>query len=46
MLGEYYVVLGHSNMCLGVLVMEICSMYKDVPRHARYQGMLVCSKSC
>ena len=25
MLGECYVVLGHANICLGILVMEICS---------------------
>lgn len=33
-------------MCLGVLVMEKCFMYKDVPRHVRFQGMLVCVKAC
>jgi len=32
--------LGHANMCLGILLMVICSRYKDVPRHARCQGML------
>jgi len=47
MIVECYAMLGHANMCLGVLLMEICSRYKDVPRHMRYQGMLVyCSKAC
>jgi len=43
-LGDCYVMLGHANMCFGVLVMEICSRYKDASKHARYQGMLLCSK--
>ena len=46
MLGECYAMLGPANMCLGVLVMAICSMYKDVLRHARCQGMFVCAKAC
>jgi len=46
MLGECYDMLWHANMCLGILVMETCSRYKDVPRHVRCQGMLVCAKAC
>jgi len=41
-----YSMLDLANMCLGVLVMERCSRYKYVPRHARCQGMLVCAKAC
>ena len=37
--------LGHANMCLGVLVMERCSRYKYVPRHVKCQGTLVCAKA-
>ena len=44
MLGECYVVLGHANMCLGILFVEKCSRYKYLPGHARCQGMLLCSK--
>ena len=46
MLGEYYVMLGLANMCLGVLAMTRCSRYKDVPIHVKCQGMLVCDKAC
>jgi len=41
MLGECYAMLGNANMCLGVLLRARCSRYKDVPRHARCEGMLV-----
>lgn len=47
MIGGYYAMLGHVNMCLGILLMARCYRYKDVPRHVRCQGMLVyCSKAC
>lgn len=38
--GECYAILGFANMHLGFLVMEICSRYKVVPRHARCQGVM------
>ena len=46
MLGECYFMLGPTNMFLGVLVMARCSRYKYVLRHAKCQGILVCTKAC
>ena len=39
MIGECYAMLGHANMCLGILLMKICSRYKDVPGTKMFQDM-------
>ena len=39
MIGECYAMLGHANMCLGILIMERCSRYKDVPGTKMFQDM-------
>lgn len=45
MLGECYVVLGHANMCLGILVMVICSKICEVPRNVSVcQSILRCAR--
>ena len=41
MLGECYDMLGHANMCLGVLLMARCSRYKGVPCTKMFQDMRV-----
>jgi len=39
MIGECYVMLGHANICLCVLLMAKCSRYKDVPGTKMFQEM-------
>ena len=39
MIGECYAMLWHANMFLGILVMEICSRYKDVLGTKMFQDM-------
>ena len=39
MIGECYAMLGHANMCLGVLLMAKFSRYKDVPGTKMFQDM-------
>ena len=46
MIGECYAMIWHASMCFGILLIAICSRYKDVPRHVRCQEMLVCAKEC
>jgi hypothetical protein len=39
MIGECYAMLSHANICLGVLLMERCSRYKDVSGTKMFQDM-------
>ena len=39
MIGEWYAMLGHANMYLGFLLMEICSRYKYVLGTKMFQDM-------
>jgi len=38
-IGECYAMLGHANMCLGILLMARCSSYKYVPGTKMFQDM-------
>ena len=39
MIGECYAMSWHVSMCFGVLLMERCSRYKDVPGTKMFQDM-------